>query len=181
MGAVIVVEAFPLGQLLLEIHVAAIAEQLVEFIFVGPMGAFDFAIELRRARLDVDVFHAQVGDVPVEERLELVTSIGSDGADPKREFLHDGVDEVDGVGLGVASINLERSYSCGVVDCRVLVATNRRALLTLERQELDVYLHMVAGNLLLVAVRVYGAPSDAVRESVEAMPLADPMDGRRTS
>ena len=36
----------------------------------------------------------------------------------------------------------------------------------------------MASNPLFVAVRVHGATSDAVRESVEAMPLADPIDGR---
>jgi len=37
---------------------------------------------------------------------------------------------------------------------------------------------VVAGNLLLVAMRMYGTPSDTVRKSVEAMPFADPIDDR---
>jgi len=36
----------------------------------------------------------------------------------------------------------------------------------------------VARNLLLVAMRMDGTPSNAVRKSVEAMPFADPIDGR---
>jgi hypothetical protein len=39
------------------------------------MRSLDLAIELRHARLDVDVLHTQVSDVPVEERLELMAAI----------------------------------------------------------------------------------------------------------
>ena len=173
-----VVEALPHGQLLLEIHVVAIREQLVELVLIGSVRPLDFAIELRRPRFDVDVFHAQVRDVPVKQRLELMTSIGSNGSYPKRELLDHIVDEVDGVGLRMAAVHLECANSRGVIDGRVLVTPHRRALLPYQRQELHVHLHVVAGNLLLVPVRMDGAPSDAVRKSVEAMPLADPVDGR---
>jgi hypothetical protein len=37
---------------------------------------------------------------------------------------------------------------------------------------------VVARNLLLVAMGVYSTANDAVRKPVEAVPLADPMDGR---
>ena len=43
-------------------------------------------------------------------------------------------------------------------------------------KELHVYLHVVAGNLLLVAMRVYGASADSVRKPGHAMALADPID-----
>ena len=66
MGSIEIVEALPCGQLLREIHIVAIGEQLIEFVLVGPVGPLDFAIELRRPRFDVDVFHAQVRDVPVK-------------------------------------------------------------------------------------------------------------------
>ena len=65
MWSVEVVEALPDGQLLLEIHVIAIREQLVELVFVGSVGSLDLPVELRRSCLDVDVFHAQVSHVPV--------------------------------------------------------------------------------------------------------------------
>ena len=38
--------------------------------------------------------------------LELVAAVGSDGADAERELLDDVVDEVDGVRLGVALVDL---------------------------------------------------------------------------
>ena len=45
----------------------------------------DLPVQPRRPRLDVGVFHAQVCDVPVKERLELVAAVGSDGAYPEEE------------------------------------------------------------------------------------------------
>jgi hypothetical protein len=54
-----IVEAFPGSQFLPEIHSVAIGEQPGELLPVGSMGSLDLAIELRRARSDVDVFHAE--------------------------------------------------------------------------------------------------------------------------
>jgi hypothetical protein len=54
--------------------------------------------------------------MPVEQRLELVSSVGSDGAYPKRELLHHIVDEVDGVSLRVAAVTLQRANSSSIVD-----------------------------------------------------------------
>ena len=58
MWSVEIVEALPDGQLLLEIDIVFVREELIELVFVGSVGSLDLAIELRRARLDVDVFHA---------------------------------------------------------------------------------------------------------------------------
>jgi hypothetical protein len=51
--------------------------------------------------------------------------IGADGSYPKWELLHHIVivDEVDGIRLGVPTIDLECTDSRSVVDRRVLVAT----------------------------------------------------------
>ena len=87
MRPVEVAEALPDGQFLLEIHVVSIREQLVELVFVGPMRSFDPIIELRRARLDLDVLHSQISVVPVEQSLELVAPVGSDRADSERKLL----------------------------------------------------------------------------------------------
>ena len=48
--AVEIVEAFPHGQFLLEIHVVAIREQLIELVLVGPMRPLDLPVQLRRPR-----------------------------------------------------------------------------------------------------------------------------------
>ena len=115
MWSVEVVELFPDSQFLLEIHVTPVREQLIELIFVGSVGPLDLAVLLRRARFDVDVPHPQVSHVPVEQGLELVAAVGSDRADPERELLHHVVDEVDGVCLRVAAVDLA---------CRTRVASS---------------------------------------------------------
>jgi len=114
----------------------------------------------------------------MEERLELVAAVRADRLDPERELLDHVIDEVDGVGLGVALVDLQRPNACGIIDRRVLVAPNWTASFSLQRQELDVHLHVMTRDLLLVAVRVYSPPSDAVRESAHAMSPADPVDRR---
>ena len=176
--AVVIVETLPHSQLLIEIHVIAIREQLVVLVLVSSVRAFDLAVELRRAWLDVDVLQTQVSDVPVKERLELVAAIGSDCAYPKRELLHRVVDEVDGGGLRVAAVGLQRTNACGIVNRVVSVAPYRHPLLSLQRQESHVYLHLMPRNLLFVAVRVYRAPSHTARQSIQAMSLTGRVDGR---
>jgi hypothetical protein len=64
--AVEIVEVLPDGQLFLEINVVAIHKQLVELVFVGSVGPLNLAVQLRHARFDVDVLHAQVSHVSVE-------------------------------------------------------------------------------------------------------------------
>ena len=39
-----IVEALPFGQFLLQIHVVLISQQLVKFILIGAMGAFNFSV-----------------------------------------------------------------------------------------------------------------------------------------
>jgi hypothetical protein len=69
----------------------------------------------------------------VEQRLELVATIDLDGADLKRELLHDVVDEIDGVGLRVTAVDLQRANSRGIVDRCVLFAPYRRLRLSLKQ------------------------------------------------
>ena len=42
-----VIEALPLSEFGMEIHVILVGEQLVKFLFIGSVGALDLAIELR--------------------------------------------------------------------------------------------------------------------------------------
>jgi hypothetical protein len=55
-----VVNLFPLGQFGLgqfgfQVDIGLVAEKLLEFLRVGPVGSFDFAVELRRAGFAVPV------------------------------------------------------------------------------------------------------------------------------
>ena len=93
---------------------------------------------------------ALVGYVSVESRLELVPPIGSDRVSPERELLGDVANEVDGVGLRVAAVDLQRANSCIIIDGRVRVPPHRRPLLLPQSQEFYVYLYRVwPGTLAL--------------------------------
>jgi len=176
MWAIKIVEVLPHGQLFLEIDIVFVGEKLVELVFVGSVGPLNLPVELRRSCLDIDVLHAQVSHVPMEERLELMAAIGADGSYPKRKLLHHVVDEVDGIGLRVPLVDLQRSNSRGIVDRSVLVAPDGRSLLSRKREELHVYLYVMARNLLLIPMCVHGSSTHSVREPGHAMPLADAVD-----
>ncbi len=60
---------------LLEIDIALVAQELVELLLIGAMRSLDLAVELRRARFDVDVTDPLVGHIPVEQGLELVAAV----------------------------------------------------------------------------------------------------------
>lgn len=69
--------------------------------------------------------------MPMELGLELVTPIGSDRVDSEGELLDDVIDEVDGVRLGVAAIDLQGADTRSVIDGCVLIATHRHTLFPL--------------------------------------------------
>src|SRR5215470_1049531 len=148
----VVVEGLPLGESRREIDVVRVAQELVELLLIGAMRALDLAVELRRAGLDVHVPDTLVGEMPVEEGLELLPAIRAHRVDAKRELLDDVVEERDRVLLRVARVDLEGPHPGGVVDRRVLVAADALAALALQRQELHVDLDVMAGDLLLMAM-----------------------------
>lgn len=178
MGTVVNVEAIPFSDPLSKIDIALVGEQLAELLLVGPVRSFHVAVELRCSRFDVDVPDPLFGYVSVEFCLELVSPIGSDRVSPERKLLGNVADEVDGVGLRVAAVNLQRANSRSIIDGRVRVPPHRRPFLLPQSQEFQVYLRVVARNLLLIAMRVCCAPSNTIGEPIETMTLADPVGGR---
>ena len=63
----------------------------------------------------------QVFDMPVELRLELVTTIGSDLLDTKRKLGNDVINKGNRVLLCMTSVNLQRAYASCIVDRGVLI------------------------------------------------------------
>ena len=61
-------------------------------------------------------------DVPMELRLKLMSSVCTNGVDAKRELLDRMVDEFDGVGLVVATVDPQGSDSRRVIDGGILKA-----------------------------------------------------------
>ena len=70
------------------------------------MRSFHLAVQLRRAPLDVGVTDAEILDVPMELRLELMAIVGSDLTNAERELVDDMIYEVDCIGLGMLFIDL---------------------------------------------------------------------------
>jgi len=81
-----VVKLLPLIQFLVQIHVVLVTQQLIKLLLIGAMRAFKLAVELRRSRFDIRMSDTQIFDMPVELRLELVTTIGPDLLDTKRKL-----------------------------------------------------------------------------------------------
>ena len=61
-GSVVVVEAFPDRQLLLEIHVISIGEQLVELVLVPSVGSLDLPVKPRGSQLENPILASGFAD-----------------------------------------------------------------------------------------------------------------------
>ena len=130
-----IVEALPFSELSVKVYVTGVCQQLVELLLIGPVRAFDLAVELRRPWLDVGMTDALVLDMPMELGLELMAVVGPHFADPEREPGNDVVDEGNRIGLSVPLIDFEHPDSGCVIDRGVLIALYcqyRRAELELE-------------------------------------------------
>jgi len=83
----------------MQTHVIGVGQQLTKLGLVGSMGAFDFPIELRRSRFDVNMLDALVFDMPVKLSLKLMPPVDSDRVDAERKLLDDIIHELDGARL----------------------------------------------------------------------------------
>ena len=70
------------------------------------MGALNLAVELRCPRFDIRMPDTQVFNMPMELRLELMATIGSDLLDTKRELGNDVINKVNRMLLRMAIVNL---------------------------------------------------------------------------
>ena len=100
-----VVELFPFSQLLVQVHIILVVQQLIELFLVRTMGSLDLAVELRRSRFDIDMSDTQVFDMPMELRLELMTTIGSDLLDAERELVGNVINKGNGILLRMAFVD----------------------------------------------------------------------------
>jgi len=148
----VVVEALPFLKLRLQVHVVFVGKQLVELLLVGPVRPLDLPVQPRRPHPNVPMADAEILDMPMELGLELVPVVRADRADAEREARDHVVHEPDSVVLRMADVDFQRADARRVVDCRVLKAAHRLALGVCEGEELDVDLHVVAGDLFLVPV-----------------------------
>jgi len=97
--SIIVIEVLPGCQLCIEIHIIRVGQQLIKLGLSGSVGSFDFTVELRGSRFDVDTLDALVFHMPVEAGLKFVHSVGSDRVGPERKLLDHVIHELDGTRL----------------------------------------------------------------------------------
>jgi hypothetical protein len=101
---------------------------------------------------------AHVFDVPMEQRLELVSIVCPHPSNSKGELLDHAIDEIDRVLLSVALVDAKRPDSGAVVNDRVLVPSHLATPPIHEAEELDVDLNLMAWYGLLVADERADAP-----------------------
>jgi len=99
-----IIKLLPLIQFLVQIYVVLVTQQLIELLLVGAVGSFDLAVELRRSRFDIRMSDTQVFDMPMKLCLKLVTTIGSDLLDTKRELGNDVINKGNRVLLCMTSV-----------------------------------------------------------------------------
>jgi hypothetical protein len=88
------------------------------------MRSLHLAVEVGRARFDINMPDPFVFDMPVKLCLEFVAPIGTDGVYSKWEFFDHIIDKRYGILLIMELVDLQRSYPCSVINGRVLKATD---------------------------------------------------------
>ena len=114
--------------------------------------------------------------MPVEFGLELMAIVRAYLRYTEWKLIDDVIHKVDGAGLSVAPVNFQSAHSRGVVDCRVLVALDLLSLFSLEDQELDVHLDVMARHLLVVSLGVHLSQTGPARQAVQAVALEGAID-----
>ena len=103
----VIVEIFPFTELVFQIHIPLIGQQLIEFLFVRPVRPLHLAIQVRAPGFYINMTYPEFFfQVPVELPFEFVPVIRSNGVDAERESLDHVINEVYGVLLCVALIDL---------------------------------------------------------------------------
>ena len=177
MGPTEVVEVLPLGQPLLQIDIALVAQELIELLLIRAMGTLDFPVQLWGAGLDVDVLDTLVREVPMKQRLELMAAVGAHRVNTEGKRPDHVVCEGDGVLLCVSPVDAERADPSGIIDRRVLVATDSLPGWPLEREELHVDLHVMPRDLFGLAMGRHGAPAYAIGQTMQPVAPQNAVDG----
>ena len=90
-----IVEPFPFVQLGLEVDVALVTHELIEFLLIGSVGSLHFPIQLGCAAFDVGMPDPEIFNMPMEFGLKLVSVVGAHFTNAEREHFNDVINEVD--------------------------------------------------------------------------------------
>ena len=107
-----------------------------------------------------------------------MSTIRSDGMNPKGELLDHVIDEIDRALLVMPLVDFECTNPGRIVDCRELIATDLAVILRSQIEKLHVYLDVMARDLLGVAASVDGATSDIARQGTYPIALERAIDAR---
>ena len=152
----------------------------MELLLIRAMGALDLPVQLWGAGLDVDVLDALVREVPMKQRLELMelmAAVCAHRVNAERKRPGHIVCEGDGVLLCGSLVDAERADPGGVIDRRVLLATDSLPGWLLEREELHVDLHVMPGDLFGIAMGMHGAPAHAIWQTAQPVAPQNAVDG----
>lgn len=96
------------------------------------MRSFYFAVELRGAGFDINMPNTLVFDMPVEQGLVFMSSIGSYLLNAERELVGNMIDKMNGILLSMSWVNIQCSNTRGIIDCSVLVTFELSAVFPLN-------------------------------------------------
>ena len=133
------------------------------------MRSLYLAIELRGAGLDVNMPNTLVFDMPVEQSLKFMSSIGTYLLNTEPECVDDMIDKVIGIFLGMSRVNLQRPNPCCIIDGRVFIAFELSTILSFEHQKLNIHLDVVTWNLFIVTFGVDLSPPRTPGQTIDTV------------
>jgi len=140
------------------------------------MRSFDFSVELWRSRFNIYVPHALILDMPMKLGLKLMASVCSDRMDTEREFLNHIINKLNGILLIVTWVDFHRPDPGGIINSRILKASNSVAIKIPQRDKLDINLDVMTGNLFGVTSRVNSTAWCCLRQTPHSVSNESPID-----
>ena len=113
----------------------------------------------------------------MKQRLELMAAVGAHRVNAEGKRPGHLVCEGDGVLLCVSPVDAERADPGGIIDRRVLVATDSLPGWPLKREEFHVDLHVMPGDLFGIAMGMHGAPAHAIGQTAQPVAPQYAVDG----
>ena len=90
----------------MRVHIALVTQQLIALFSIRALGSLNLDVQLRNSGFDISLSDTQILNMPMELRLELMATIGSDLLDTKRELGDDVVNKGNRVLLRMSIVNL---------------------------------------------------------------------------
>ena len=127
------------------------------------MRSFYFSIELWRSRFDIDVSHTIILNMPMKLGLKLMASVCPNRMDAEREFLNHIINELYGILLIVARIDLQRSDPGSIINGCILKTSDSVAVKVPQRNKFNIHLDVMAGNFFCITSSVNSSTGRTLR------------------